>query len=166
MKLIKTNLVKEIYMREEQLFEQMKLWRKWTVEFLGTIPEELADLIPQGHSNSIRWNAGHILVGWDNTMFPAVNEKRQVPLYYHLLFPSGSKPENWLDTPPTMDEIIKHLEEQPILIEQACKGQLGEPLKEAFLDMKTLGDMVIFHMNHENLHMGIVKSMKQVLLSR
>lgn len=56
-------------MKEEHLFEQMKLWRKWTVEFLRTIPEEFVDQIPPGHNNSIRWNAGHILVGWDNTFF-------------------------------------------------------------------------------------------------
>lgn len=50
-------------MKEEQLFQQMKLWRNWTVEFLLTIPEKLADQVPEGHNNSIRWNAGHILTG-------------------------------------------------------------------------------------------------------
>ncbi|MBU5210212.1 DinB family protein [Heyndrickxia oleronia] len=153
-------------MREEQLFEQMKLWRNWTVDYLRTIPTEIVDKIPHGHNNSIHWNAGHILVGWDNTMFPAVNEKRQMPLTYHLLFPSGSKPENWSDEQPSMVELIKQLDEQPIQIEQACKGHLDEPLKESFLGMKTLGDMVMFHMNHENLHMGIIKSMRQLLLSK
>jgi len=151
-------------MKEEQLFEQMNLWRKWTVEFLRTVPEGVADQIPVGHNNSIRWNAGHILVGWDNTMFPAVNMDRQMPLSYHWMFPSGSKPENWTKQPPTMDRLMKQLEEQPILIEQACKGHLDEPLNESFLGLRTLGDMVIFHMNHESLHMGIIKSMKQILL--
>ncbi len=153
-------------MREEQLFEQMKLWRNWTVDYLRTVPTEIIDEIPHGHNNSIHWNTGHILVGWDNTMFPAVNEKRQMPLSYHLLFPSGSKPENWSDEQPSMVELIKQLDEQPIQIEQACKGHLDEPLKESFLGMKTLGDMVMFHMNHENLHMGIIKSMRQLLLSK
>lgn len=152
-------------MREEQLFEQMKLWRKWTVDFLRTIPEEIADQIPNGHHNNIRWNAGHILVGWDNTMFSAVHLERQMPLSYHLMFPSGSKPNNWTEQPPSMEVLIKQLKQQVHAIEQACKGQLDEPLKEPFLGMKTLGDMVVFHMNHESLHMGIVKSMKQMLIS-
>lgn len=151
-------------MREEQLFEQMKMWRNWTVEFLRIIPDEVVDQIPAGHNNSIRWNAGHILVGWDNTMFPAVDKERQMPLPYHLMFPEGSKPENWTEQPPSMAMLIKHLEEQPIFIEEACKGHLDKPLKESLLGMRTLGDMAIFHMNHENLHMGIVKSMKQTLL--
>lgn len=153
-------------MKEEQLFQQMKLWRNWTVEFLLTIPEELSDQIPQGHNNSIRWNAGHILVGWDNTMFPAVNKERQLHPSYHLLFPRGSKPEHWTEQPPSMEEIIMQLERQPSIIEQACKGHLDDPLKEPFLGMRTLGDMFIFHMNHENLHMGIIKSVKQFLLNR
>ncbi|MED4204923.1 DinB family protein [Neobacillus mesonae] len=151
-------------MREEQLFEHMKMWRNWTVEFLRTIPEEIADKIPNGHNNSIRWNAGHFLVGWDHTMFQAVNEKRHLPLSYHLMFPSGSKPENWTEQPPSMDTLINLLEEQPNLIEQACIGHLDDPLEKSFLGMRTLGDMVVFHMNHENLHMGIIKSMKQILL--
>lgn len=153
-------------MKEEHLFEQMKLWRRWTVEFLRTIPEDVIDKIPPGHNNSIRWNAGHILVGWDNTMFPALNEERQMPLSYHVLFPSGSEPQHWVEQPPALEEIINRLEEQPILIERACKGHLDDPLKERFLGMGTLGEMLIFHINHENLHMGIIKSMKQVLVNR
>ncbi|WEA37537.1 DinB family protein [Lysinibacillus fusiformis] len=151
-------------MGEEQLFEQMKMWRQWSVEFLRTIPEEIASQIPVGHNNNIHWNAGHILVGWDHTIFPTVNVERQLPLSYHLMFPSGSKPENWDIQPPSMAQIIRQLEEQPIHIERTCRGKLNEPLLETFLGMKTLGDMVVFHMNHENLHMGIIKSMKQMLI--
>lgn len=79
------------------------------------------------------------------------------------MFPSGSNPENWDEQPPSMAQIIRDLEEQPIHIEQACRGKLNEPLLEPFLGLKTLGDMVMFHMNHENLHMGIIKSMKLML---
>ncbi|WP_409271642.1 DinB family protein [Neobacillus sp. SCS-31] len=151
-------------MKEEQLFEQMKLWRNWTVELLRTIPKEVVDEIPNGFNNNIRWNVGHILVGWDHTMFPSVNEERRLPMSYHLMFPRGSKPEVWTEQPPSMDELITLLEEQPILIEKACKGHLDKPLKEPFLGLKTVGDMLVFHMNHENLHMGTIKSMKQILI--
>ena len=151
-------------MTEEQVFEQLKLWREWTVEYLQTIPEAIVDQIPTGHNNSIRWNAGHILVGWDHTIFPAVNVDRQMPISYHLMFSGGSKPENWKEEPPSMDKLIKQLEKQAILIERVCRGRLDEQLKEPFLGMRTLGDMVFFHLNHENLHMGTIKSMKQMLL--
>lgn len=151
-------------MSEDQLFAQMKLWRNWTVEFLRIIPAQVVDQVPFGHNNSIRWNAGHILVGWDNTMFPAVNEERQMPLSYHLMFPSGSKPDDWIEQPPSMNRLIKELEEQAVQIERLCKGHLNEPLKESFLGMTTLGEMVVFHLNHESLHMGIIKSMKHMLV--
>lgn len=151
-------------MKEEQLFEQMKMWRNWTVEFLRTIPEEVVDAIPHGHNNNIRWNVGHILVGWDHSMFLSVNEERRLPLSYHLMFPRGSKPEDWAEQPPSMDELITLLEEQPHLIEKACKSHLDKPLKAPLLSMKTVGDMLVFHMNHESLHMGTIRSMKQILL--
>ncbi|MGM0751675.1 MAG: DinB family protein [Bacillota bacterium] len=153
-------------MKEDQLFNQMKLWRSWTVDFLRTIPEEIADQVPHGHNNSIRWNAGHILVGWDHTMFPAVDQERQMPQSYHKMFPRESKPQEWTEQPPSMNKLIMELEAQPLLIEQACKGHLEKPLKESFLGMNTVGDMVVFHMNHESLHMGIIKSMKQALASK
>ena len=151
-------------MTEEQLFNQMKMWRTWTVEFLRDIPEEIADQIPQGHRNNIRWNTGHILAGWDHAMFPAVDEERRLPHSYHLMFPNGSKPDDWTEQPPSMDTLIQQLEEQVLLIEQACKGRLDEPLKESFVGVRTLGDMLVFQMNHESLHMGIIKSMKQLLV--
>lgn len=87
-----------------------------------------------------------------------------MPLSYHLMFPRESKPPDWTEQPPSMDELIKQLEKQPFFIERACKGYLDKPLKESFLGMKALGDMVVFHMNHENLHMGIIKSMNQIIL--
>jgi hypothetical protein len=50
-------------------------------------------------------------------MFPAINEKRQMPKSYHLMMTSGSKPENWTEQPPSKDKLIKQLEDQAILIE-------------------------------------------------
>jgi len=140
------------------------MWREWTVEFLRNIPEEIADQIRHGHNNNIRWNTGHILIGWDHSIFPAVNMERQMPLSYHLMFSDGSKPADWTEQPSLMEELVKQLEDQVILIEQACKGHLDNPLKEPFLGMRTLGDMVLFNMNHESLHMGTIKSMKQILI--
>lgn len=151
-------------MSDEQLLKQMNMWRNWTVEFLRTIPEEVIDQIPSGHNNTIRWNVGHILVGWDHTIFTVLKKERQLPLSYHLMFPSESRPEDWKEQPPTMKQLIMDLEEQAITINQVCKGHLSEPLKTPFLGMATLGEMVVFHMNHESLHMGIIKSMRQILV--
>lgn len=153
-------------MNENQLFEQMKMWRGWTIEGIKNIHEEIIDEIPAGFNNHIRWNAGHILVGWDHTMFPAVGIERQLPLAYHLMFPGGSRPSEWTENPPAIEEIIKKLEEQPKQIKKACKGHLDDKLEEPFLQMETLGEMVVFHMNHENLHVGTINGMKKILLNR
>lgn len=150
-------------MTEEKLFEQMKMWRGWTVQVLKTIPEDIIDEVPDGFNNNIRWNAGHILVGWDHTMFPAVGKERQMPLSYHLMFPRGSKPDDWTEKPPSLDEIIQRLETQPNEIIEASKGRLDDKLEEPFLHITNLGEMVVFHMNHETLHAGTIKSMYRIL---
>lgn len=150
-------------MDEKQLFAQVRLWRKWTVDYLKTIPNEIANEIPAGYNNNILWNAGHILVGWDNTVYPVIGEARRLDSSYHLMFPSGSSPKEWAGNPPSLNEIVELLESQISNMEVACKGKVQTPLKQPFLGMETLEEMILFHMNHENFHMGIVKGMRQTL---
>ncbi|WP_275576535.1 DinB family protein [Mangrovibacillus cuniculi] len=127
------------------------------------MPNEITNKIPPGHKNNILWNAGHILVGWDNTIYTIIGEARKLDPSYHLMFPRGTSPKEWTGNPPSLNEIIELLESQISNMEVACKGKLKTPLKQSFLGMETVEEMILFHMNHENFHMGIVKGMRQAL---
>lgn len=152
-------------MNETQIFIQAKLWRNWTIDYLKSVPTENLDRIPSGHNNTIRWNVGHILVGWDHSIFTILAKDRQLPDSYHTLFPRGSYPDSNIEKLPHINELIKLLETQVSAIEEACSGKLDHKLDNPFLGMTTLGEMVLFHINHESLHMGVIKSMNQILLN-
>jgi len=49
-------------MNSEALMEYYRFVRMGTLQLLKSIDENVVDEIPNGHNNSIRWNAGHILV--------------------------------------------------------------------------------------------------------
>ncbi|WP_408009753.1 DinB family protein [Pseudalkalibacillus sp. A8] len=148
-------------MNEEQVFEQFRMWRSWTVRSVEGLTDEILDYIPEHHRNNIRWNMGHILVGWDHTVFATLEMERRMPLQYHLMFPRESSPADWKEHPPSFEELLQNLKEQPDEIIEVSRGKLEEPLKRGFLHMKTLGEMFLFHMNHEALHMGTINMLKR-----
>ncbi|MFG6113838.1 DinB family protein [Halobacillus sp. MO56] len=143
-------------MNEEQVFAQWKMWRGWLLELLRELPEEQWDEIPGHHTNNIRWNAGHILVGWDHTICTHLKQERMLPLRYHLMFPRDSRPEDWKGNPPAKQELIMHLEQQPDKLIELSKNKLDSALEEPFLHMRTLGEMFLFHISHESLHLSAI----------
>ncbi|WP_085506446.1 DinB family protein [Thalassobacillus devorans] len=148
-------------MNELQVFNQWKMWRGWTLEFLKELPEEKWDLIPEHYTNNIRWNAGHILVGWDHTVCNHFKLERMLPLQYHLLFPRGSSPSEWKDEPPNASKLMEQLEQQPAKLIEISKGKLDTQLEEPFLHMTTLGEMFLFHISHEAMHLSVINKINQ-----
>ncbi|MGP4081241.1 DinB family protein [Pseudalkalibacillus sp. R45] len=148
-------------MNEEQIFEQFRMWRSWTVGSVEGLTEELIDHIPEHHRNNIRWNIGHILAGWDHTVSQTLDIERMLPQQYHVMFPRESSPVDWNEQPPSYEELLKRLKEQPDQMIEVCRGKLDQPLKGEFFHMKTLGEMFLFHMNHEALHMSTINIIKR-----
>ncbi len=85
------------------------MWRSWTVNSVEGLTEEVLGYIPEHHRNNIRWNMGHILVGWDHAVFSTLGMERRMPLQYHLMFPRESSPAGWKGQPPPYDEMLLHL---------------------------------------------------------
>jgi len=152
-------------MNEEQVFEQFRMWRRWTIELVDSLDETTLDRIPKGFSNNIRWNIGHILVGWDHCVFTNLQKDRQLPLQYHTMFPSDSMPSLWVDTPPSLFELRNSLLKQQEDLINASRGRLEDKLIEPFLHMNTIGEMILFQMTHEALHAGVITSIRRCLVS-
>lgn len=150
-------------MNEVQIFEQFRMWRKWTIDLVESLEEILLDDIPKGFSNSIRWNIGHIMVGWDHAIFTNLQKDRQLPLQYHSMFPSGSMPSLWVETPPSLIELRNSLCNQQDDIIDAIQGRLEDRLIESFLHMNTIGEVILFQLSHEAFHAGVITSIRRCL---
>ncbi|RKP53150.1 DinB family protein [Cohnella endophytica] len=151
-------------MNEEQVFEQFRMWRSWTIDLVESLDEALLDDIPTGFSNNIRWNIGHILVGWDHAVFTNIQKDRQLSLQYHTMFPRGSMPSLWVETPPSLIELRNSLSKQQDDIVDATRGQLDRRLVEPFLHMNTIGEIMLFQLSHEALHAGVITGIRRCLV--
>jgi len=147
---------------EQTIFQHMQLVRGITEKSIQQIPEELADIIPTGFTNNIRWNFGHIAYIQEKLVYWVSGEKMNIPEAYEVFFSAGTKPAEWIETPPTLAEILDVLIAQKQRIVDDIPGTLQKRLPEPFtnkvgITFHTLGETFLFSFYHEALHMEAIK---------
>lgn len=113
---------------EQTIFDHMETVRSITEKSIQRIPEEMADVIPEGFNNSIRWNFGHIAYVQEKLVFGISGEKMNVPMNYERLFGAGTKPAEWTEPPPSFKEIAAVLTGQKSRIKTFLHGRLDQKL--------------------------------------
>ncbi|WP_223700938.1 DinB family protein [Sutcliffiella deserti] len=150
---------------EALLFKQLSFVRNRTNLILETTSEELADRMPNGFRNSIRWNAGHIFLTMDTLLYSFAGKEHYVPLSYFKLFQMNTSPAGWGSEPPNMDEIKGHLLDQTDRIKKDFTGRLDEKIVKPFqigdYKLDTLAEVLGFANWHEGLHQGVMNSIKR-----
>ncbi|QHE54016.1 DinB family protein [Pontibacillus sp. HMF3514] len=153
-------------MNDEMIFQQMHFIRNRTVAALDATTEEMADIMPEGFNNSIRWNLGHIFVAQERLIHGFVQEEPQLPPHYVEWFNANTSPETWDKDAPTLSELREHLVQQPKRLEDKFKGRLSEKGPQPFklgedTVFTTLAEVVSFANWHEGLHQGTITSLKR-----
>lgn len=151
-------------MKEETIFAQLNFFRKITLGLIEKIDEEIADIIPRGFSNSIRWNLGHIYVSQENLTLRLAGLTPQIPKEFLELFEGGTKPSEWKISPPNLDELKGFLSEQPGRLNEKLQGKLDQaivpPLSiPGFIEFRTIGETLNFSLYHEGQHTGFIKAL-------
>ncbi|SDN12402.1 DinB superfamily protein [Psychrobacillus sp. OK028] len=147
---------------EQTIFQHMQIVRGITEKSIQQIPEELADIIPPGFTNNIRWNFGHIAYIQEKLVFGVSGEKMTIPKAYEFFFSAGTKPTEWIEIPPSFAEISDVLIAQKQRIREYLPGNLQKRLPEPFtnkggITFHTLGETFLFSFYHEALHMETIK---------
>ncbi|MFJ7826551.1 DinB family protein [Psychrobacillus sp. NPDC096623] len=147
---------------EQTIFQHMQIVRGITERSIQQIPEELADYIPTGFTNNIRWNFGHIAYIQEKLVFGVADEKMTLPKAYEGFFSAGTKPSSWIGNAPTLAEISDELTAQKQRIVDSLPGNLHKRLPEPFtnkagITFHTLGETFLFSFYHEALHMETIK---------
>lgn len=155
-------------MNEALFFSLNRLTRNRTLQALEKTDELVADVVPSGFNNSIRWNLGHILVTQELLMFKyADNKPMKLDSNLIELFKMGTKPDSTLNY-PTLEELRKLLAEQQERIERTFAGRLSEmlvsPLKFGeWIEFKTIGEVLTYTIYHEGIHQGVINGIKYAL---
>ncbi|MFE7061687.1 DinB family protein [Sutcliffiella sp. NPDC057660] len=150
---------------EELLFKQMDFVRNRTVKMLESTTEELADQMPSGFRNSIRWNAGHIFLSQDTLMYSFAGGDHQVPEHFFPLFQMNTSPHEWKGEPPSLTELKERLSAQNDRIRRDFSGRLEEniimPFQIGEYRLENLAEVLAFANWHEGLHQGVMNSLKR-----
>ncbi|MGN8647279.1 DinB family protein [Gracilibacillus sp. HCP3S3_G5_1] len=145
------------------LLDQFKLTRGLFVDSISSIPKHLMDLQLSGLRNTIHWHIGHVLVITEEVAnFPNRNKSR-LPECYQALFGRGTKPSDWPQVVPDIDQLIVDLQDQLIRIEHLSPEQVKERLTEPFDGMDCFEEFASLVLFHEAFHLGQILTMQQVL---
>ncbi|HJV46844.1 MAG TPA: DinB family protein [Bacillota bacterium] len=156
-------------MKSGQLLNQVELVRALTLETFDSLTEEMADIIPAGFNNNIRWNLGHILIVQDQLAAQFASIPAQLPIDFMTLFGNHTSPRDWNRQVPTLEQLANELRNQVGHIRGHLENRLEEAARKPFkrLDyrMETIGEILAFSLHHEGLHLGVIGSLRKAIQS-
>lgn len=144
------------------ILEPFRFTRAATIKTLQKIDQEKWDLQPNGFSNTIRWNAGHIYVTLESLLHGSDTTYHLIEPSYSAFFKNGTRPSEWKEEAPSAENIIHHLQNQGDRIEEHFAHRLTEkinqPIQIGPLTLTTYEEIITFSLFHEGLHLGIISS--------
>ncbi|AFC27961.1 hypothetical protein PM3016_1022 [Paenibacillus mucilaginosus 3016] len=149
-------------MTTQAIFHTAKVLRQIAIGQLQGAEEEKFDVQPEGFSNTVRWNAGHMIYFLDKFSTLSFGTPSAVPDSYEAFFTSGTKPSDWTQTPPSKEELLGQLSAQltrlsewtPELLER----ELPSPVTMGPFQFGTAAELFNFGLIHDAIHLGVVKS--------
>ncbi|GIN73044.1 formate dehydrogenase [Bacillus sp. J14TS2] len=146
---------------------QFAFARSSTIRTLEKITENKWGQQPEGFSNTILWNAGHIfvvtetLLGKSDASYVIQNPK------WSEFFASGTRPVDWFEPAASPNTVLDSLRDQKSRIREDFFGKTSQPAAEPFSIgshlMDTPSSLIQFATWHEGTHLGIIQSLDKVI---
>ena len=151
-------------MANERLFEEMNIWRGYFIKTVKNLSEDQWTKIPEGFTNNILWNAGHVVWCQAAFIYDMSGVPSPLPENYPALFKNGTSPSDWEST-PDIEELLKHMAEIGPQIEAdyaAGKFKERQPFNQGF-KIDTFEEAMNFNAWHEGIHLGTVTSLMKLV---
>jgi len=143
--------------------QQFTRTREGVMKALEGVSPEMADVIPVGFNNNIRWQVGHILYAGELHLFPG---KGTLPAEYANFFDSGSKPRESKEGVPSLETLLAELKEQHVRIHDIPDEAFDEKLSRPLPGLETFGEFAAMMAYHEAMHLGQIQSLKRVVQAK
>ena len=146
--------------------EMLRFFRGLGASSLDGLDEAQLLAVPDGLSNNIVWNLGHVLFYESVFLYGQSDVSHAVPESYGELFKAGSSPADW-DTPPDVAEVVERYKtqiDQTASDLEAGKFEGYKPMN--IRDQVTLGTLeesLAFHCFHEGVHIGRIGTLKSLV---
>lgn len=141
--------------------KQFQFARTSTIKAINQINTEQWDIIPNGFSNSVRWNIGHIYVTAEILLEKADEQYEVKNPQWIAFFAPGTRPSEWEGPPPSAEELLEAIKKQSLYIDEFFVGRLDDAASESFEIkthiMDTVDAFLQFVTWHDGVHAGIIK---------
>ncbi|MFT4415908.1 DinB family protein [Fredinandcohnia humi] len=149
--------------RHEVLFNQLNEYRNHLLDLIENVTEEMADIVPEGFTNNIRWNLGHVFLDQYLWIQHLTKEPIVIPEGYSEWFGFGTSPRDWNSNPPSLEELKTLLSGQIQNIRETYGERLEEEFPETESGMHTIAQVLVRTIFHEGLHIAAVQSIRRFL---
>lgn len=145
------------------IYFQFEMARSWCLDIAESCPADLADIQLEGFNNTIRWQLGHILTVAERMLFQVPTPASSLSSAYTRWFDSGSNPSDWVDQPPSKDELVALLKRQQDRFLAMPPAQFEDRLDPPFFGFANYGECAGFVIVHEAFHAGKMDEMLRII---
>lgn len=149
--------------RHEVMFNQVQAYREETLHLIEDVTEAMADQIPPGFRNNIRWNLGHIYLDQYLWIQHLTKEAITIPDGFREWFNYGTSPADWKTKPPSMEVLKELLRGQPEQIRAVYGERLDEEFPATEMGMHTIEQVLVRTIFHEGMHIEAIKAIRRFL---
>ncbi len=138
-------------------FEMFGFFRGLANGQLEGLSEAQVREVPDGISNNILWNLGHILYYEAVFLYGNSGQPLPVPDSYETFFKAGSSPADWTETPDVAEVVERYKTQAGQSASDFAAGKFDafKPMKiNDQVTLDSLEEALTFHVFHEGVHVG------------
>ncbi len=140
--------------------------RTYFVQHVDDLTEKQLIEVPNGASNNILWNIGHIVNSHDRMLYSPCGIEVPSPPLYDEWFKAGSSPSTW-KTLPNADEVLDEIENQgERILKDYTAGKFDNYESWELvpgLSLDNADEAMGFCAMHEGIHLGSILALRQQL---
>lgn len=149
--------------RHDIFFAQLDNYRSDLLAALEGITDEMADKVPAGFRNNIRWNMGHVYVDQYLWIAALTKDMSNIPETFQKWFGFGTSPADFTKETPSFTELKELLKIQPNSIKNTYGNRLEEEFSPTEMGMYTIEQVLIRTIFHEGMHFQAILDIKKSL---
>ena len=138
--------------------------RQSTVQVVDALPAEALTVIPDGFSNHVLWNVGHLVVTMQSLVYGLSGLDLGVPNEWVAAFRKGSTPQDGVAAVP-YEELRDVFLSLPDQVEADLRAgtfrQYREYTTTPGVVLADVGDALRFNLFHEGLHLGSILALRK-----
>ncbi len=148
------------------IFDALIQIRSNTLKAIESLSQEQLNTIPEGFSNNIIWNLGHMVASQQLLCYKLGGAPVLVSDDFLAAFKKDSSPKNWTKS-VSLQEVKTIFDLTNAAFQKDYESGLFKNYSEyktsSGLVLRSIEDALIYSYGHENLHFGIILNLKKLV---